>query len=79
MTDDRAFADPFRDGLAAGWNVLDASRLTADRTFEADVAIVGTGAGGGIAAEILANAGLSVVMIVEGPLATSSDFHMLES
>jgi choline dehydrogenase-like flavoprotein len=75
----RAVADPFREGLAAGWNVVDASRLPADRTFEADVAIVGTGAGGGTAAEILANAGLSVVMIEEGPLASSSDFHMLES
>ena len=79
MKDDRAFVDPFRDGLAAGWKVIDASRLAADRSFEADIAIVGTGAGGGTAAEILTNAGLSVVMIEEGPLATSSDFHMLES
>jgi len=71
--------DPFRAGLEGGWKVLDASKLTEDRTIEADVAIVGTGAGGGTAAEILADAGLSVVMIEEGPLATSSDFHMLES
>ena len=79
MMDDRGLADPFRDGLAAGWNVVDASRLADDRTFEADVAIVGTGAGGGTAADMLTSAGLSVVMIEEGPLATSSDFHMLES
>jgi len=71
--------DPFRVGLASGWKVIDASMLAEDRTIEADVAIVGTGAGGGTAAEILANAGLNVVMIEEGPLATSSDFQMRES
>lgn len=43
-----------------------------------DVAIVGTGAGGGTAAEILAQAGLRVVLIEEGPHLTASDFHMLE-
>src|SRR5262249_10863366 len=71
--------DPFRDGLASGWKVLDASSLTADTTLDADVAIVGSGAGGGTAAEILSGAGLQVVLIEEGPLVTSSDFHMLES
>src|SRR5205085_85607 len=45
----------------------------------AEVVIVGTGAGGGTAAEILSDAGLNVVLIEEGPLATSSDFHMLEA
>ena len=72
-------SDPFRTGLASGWKVIDASTLAQDRSFEADVAIVGTGAGGGTAAEILSEAGLSVIMIEEGPLATSSDFHMLET
>ena len=72
-------ADPFRAGLEAGWKVIDASTLAEDRKLDADVVIVGTGAGGGTAAEILSAAGLSVVMIEEGPLATSSDFHMRES
>ena len=71
--------DPFRAASSAGWNVLDASTLTEDRDIEADVAIVGTGAGGGTAAEILSGAGLSVVMIEEGPLATSSNFRMREA
>ena len=71
--------DPFRDGLGHGWKVIDASTLAADMTVDADVAIVGTGAGGGTAAEILAEAGLKVVMIEEGPLMTSSDFHMREA
>jgi choline dehydrogenase-like flavoprotein len=70
--------DPFRAGIAGGWKVIDASALKADLALEADIAIVGTGAGGATAAEILSAAGLSVVMIEEGPLATSSDFHMLE-
>jgi len=71
--------DPIRDGIAAGWKVEEGPRLADGSTIEADVAIVGTGAGGGIAAEILALAGLSVVMIEEGPLRTSSDFRMRES
>ncbi len=70
--------DPFRDGVAGGWKVIDASRLDADLTLDADVAIVGTGAGGATAAEILSDAGLQVVLIEEGPLATSSDFRMRE-
>ena len=71
--------DPFRAGTGRGWKVVDASALGADLALDADVAIVGTGAGGGIAAEILSGVGLRVVMIEEGPLATSRDFHMLES
>ena len=74
----RPLPDPFRIGMAGGWKVIDASLLTADLALEADVAIVGTGAGGATAAEILSAAGLTVVMVEEGPLATSSDFHMLE-
>ncbi|MEO6835677.1 MAG: GMC family oxidoreductase [Candidatus Tumulicola sp.] len=71
-------ADPIVAGLKRGWAVHDASKLERDLHLEADVAIVGTGAGGGTAAEILSAAGLRVVMIEEGPLRSSSDFHMLE-
>jgi choline dehydrogenase-like flavoprotein len=70
--------DPIAEGLKRGWTVYDASRLERDLQLDADVAIVGTGAGGGVAAEILSKAGLRVVMIEEGPLQSSSDFHMLE-
>ena len=69
-----AINDLYTDGIAAGWDVRDASLFTADQTLEADVVIVGTGAGGGTAAEILANAGLKVLMLEEGPLKTSADF-----
>ena len=71
--------DPIETGLRSGWKVVDASRAERDLTLDADVAIVGTGAGGGTAAEILANAGLRVVLLEEGPLRSSRDFHLLEA
>ncbi|WP_022963554.1 GMC family oxidoreductase [Halopseudomonas pelagia] len=66
--------DLFLQGIARGWQVIDASELETDRSFEADVIIIGTGAGGGTSAEILANAGLKVLLVEEGALKTSSDF-----
>jgi len=71
--------DPVRAGVASGWRVLDASTLTRDETLAADVVIIGSGAGGGVTAEALAAVGLDVVLIEEGPLRTSSDFHMREA
>ena len=69
--------DPGRPG--AGWNVIDGATLQADRTIEADVVIVGSGAGGGVSAEILALAGLKVVIVEEGALKSSRDFKMREA
>ncbi|MCP5041394.1 MAG: GMC family oxidoreductase [bacterium] len=54
------------------------SSLERDLELEADVAIVGTGAGGGVAAEILADAGLRVVLLEEGAYHTGDDFDMRE-
>ncbi|HYD96072.1 MAG TPA: GMC family oxidoreductase [Noviherbaspirillum sp.] len=71
--------DPIQAGLAAGWKVVDASTLQENRHFDADVAIIGTGAGGGVTAEILSLAGLRVVLIEEGPLKSSKDFKMREA
>jgi len=81
MTTDRhsGIPDPWTAGRAAGWKVIDAGALADDLTLDADVAIVGSGAGGGTAADILALAGLHVVVLEEGPLRTSSDFRMRES
>ncbi|MCH4294583.1 GMC family oxidoreductase [Shewanella sp. 3B26] len=76
-----AIVDPIREGLAAGWKHLDGASYEAPaklQTLEADVIIVGTGAGGGTAAEILTQAGLSVIMVEKGPLRSSSDFDMEE-
>jgi len=71
--------DPIRAGLASGWKVTDAAALDRDLALDADVAIVGTGAGGGVTAEILTAAGLDVVLVEEGPLRSSTDFRMLEA
>jgi choline dehydrogenase-like flavoprotein len=73
-----AIVDPILEGLAAGWQHIDASTLDKDAHFEADVVIIGTGAGGGTAAEILAEAGLKVLLLEAGPLKSSTDFDMEE-
>lgn len=69
-----AVNDIYTDGIASGWKVIDASTYTSNQTLEADVVIVGTGAGGGTAAEILSARGLKVLMLEEGPLKTSASF-----
>ena len=71
--------DPIREGLARGWKVYGGNFAAPAATLDCDVAIIGTGAGAGITAELLTSAGLQVVMIEEGPLRSSSDFRQLES
>ncbi|HVO87154.1 MAG TPA: GMC family oxidoreductase [Casimicrobiaceae bacterium] len=73
------FDNPYVDPRNAHWHIVDASTLARDLVLDADVVIVGTGAGGGIAAETLSDAGLSVALVEEGPLRTSRDFHMREA
>ncbi len=70
--------DPYNRAAERGWDITDASQLTSSLDLEADVVIVGTGAGGGTAAETLSKAGLSVVLLEAGPLKTSSQFDMDE-
>jgi choline dehydrogenase-like flavoprotein len=50
----------------------------ADRVLEADVVVVGTGAGGGMAASELARRGARVVALEEGPLLEPPDMNQLE-
>jgi choline dehydrogenase-like flavoprotein len=78
-TTKRVTSDPFRSALAARWKLIDASRAPDDLALDCDACVVGSGAGGGVVAETLARAGLTVVIVEEGPLRTSSDFLMLES
>jgi len=54
--------------------IYDGSALEGDLVLEADVAIVGTGAGGAVCAEILAQAGLRVVMLEQGAHRKARDF-----
>ena len=73
-----ALPDIYTEGIASGWKVVDAAKLTAPQTMEADVAIIGSGAGGGVAAEILALAGLKVLLLEEGALRTSDSFKDMD-
>jgi choline dehydrogenase-like flavoprotein len=70
--------DPIVNGIANGWQVQEATELDDGSVLEADVVIIGTGAGGGTSAEILSAAGLKVLMLEEGPLKSSNDFNMDE-
>jgi len=71
--------DPFREGMAAGWRVLGADIAPVPEALSCDVVVVGSGAGGGVSAELLARAGLDVIVLEDGPLRTSRDFHQRES
>lgn len=71
--------DPIRDGLRRGWKVLGGALGEPPGRIDCDVAIVGSGAGAGITAELLTRAGLQVVIVEEGPLKTSSDFNQREA
>ncbi|MDH4248668.1 MAG: GMC family oxidoreductase [Deltaproteobacteria bacterium] len=58
--------------------LYNAARLERNLVLSADVAVVGTGAGGGVCAEILSASGLRVVMIEEGPYRMAADFTLRE-
>ena len=70
--------DPYESPAAQSWRIIDGSTITEDRRFEADVVIIGSGAGGGIAAEIFSRAGRRVLLVEEGALRTSRHFDLDE-
>ena len=71
--------DPFREGLSRGWQVHGGPHRPATTSIVCDVAVIGSGAGAGITAELLSRAGLKVVIFEEGPLRSSSDFNQKEA
>ncbi len=71
--------DPIKDGLNRGWQVMGGPFMLPPERITCDVAIIGSGAGAGITAELLTKAGLKVVIVEEGPLKSSSDFNQKES
>jgi choline dehydrogenase-like flavoprotein len=79
--------DPIRDGIARGWKIFggtpshspEGTHKPLPASISADVAIIGSGAGAGVTAELLTKAGLSVVIIEEGPLKSSRDFNQREA
>ena len=70
--------DPIKEGLARGWKVFGGAHGALPPSITCDVAIIGSGAGAGITAELLTKAGLKVVIIEEGQLKSSSDFKQRE-
>ena len=57
---------------------IKAGDLSADHYAEYDVVIIGSGAGGGISAEMFSQAGLKVAIVEKGPYHDKSDFSMEE-
>ena len=56
--------DPFREGLARGWKTTNGETgLPAE--IQCDVAIVGSGAGAGITAELLTKAGQGILNVLD--------------
>jgi len=74
-----SIVDPIKEGLARGWKVLGGKHGPLPTSLDCDVVIVGSGAGAGITAELLAKAGLKIAIVEEGPLKSSSDFRQLEA
>lgn len=70
--------DPIQDGIRSGWKTYNGTQLENELQLQCDVLIIGTGAGGGTAAEIFSEQGLKVIMVEEGPLQSSNDFDMQE-
>jgi choline dehydrogenase-like flavoprotein len=59
--------------------VVDSAALAGNVAVEADFCVVGSGAGGSIAAAVLAQAGAEVAIIEEGGHHTRKDFNLQES
>ena len=66
------------DSLYRELVVLNGGQLKDGETLAADVVVVGSGAGGGTTVARLAQHGLDVLLVEEGPLRLPSDFTLLE-
>jgi choline dehydrogenase-like flavoprotein len=62
----------------AGAPLLEVTSVSGPRTFDADVCVVGSGAGGGVVAAALAAKGLHVVVLEAGPAVQAPDFDQRE-
>ncbi|MEA2699048.1 MAG: hypothetical protein QOI66_3319, partial [Myxococcales bacterium] len=59
--------------------VISGAALGDNMAVEADYCVVGSGAGGSMAAAVLAQAGAQVVLVEEGGHYTRKDFNLQES
>jgi choline dehydrogenase-like flavoprotein len=76
--------DPPNDAARTGQRTPDALRIVPivpdrETQFQADVCIVGTGAGGGVIAAFLAKAGFTVLVLEAGPFRTPETFTQREA
>lgn len=67
--------DPIAIGRERGWRIDDAATFREHTQIDADVAILGSGIGGVLAAARLSAAGAKVVLLEEGGLYSSRDFR----
>lgn len=67
------------DQPVADLDRLDVEELGQDAVMDCDVVVVGSGAGGGCAAAVLAQAGLSVIVVEKGAYYSEEDFHHVEA
>lgn len=58
--------------------IYDGSRLDGDLELAGDVVVIGTGAGGGVTADILSAAGMRIVMVEQGAYRTPAEFTLRE-
>src|SRR5215469_5870242 len=89
------FSVPDAQGVNPNWEALDYAApspppddapqpitplvITADTTLEADAVVIGSGAGGGVVAGELAQAGKSVIVLEKGGYNSESDFTWQEA
>jgi choline dehydrogenase-like flavoprotein len=69
--------DAYRDGrgmfVPREVRVRDGERISGDQRIEAEICVIGAGAGGAVVAKELAERGLSVVVLEEGPYVTTDE------
>ena len=65
--------------MSAHPNVVDTSKARGVLRVEAEVAVVGSGAGGAVSARELAEAGISVALLEEGAYYQAADFNQREA
>lgn len=70
--------EPGNRRLSAKERRLQPLQIDGDTRLDCDVCVVGSGAGGGVAAAVLAQAGLDVVVLEAGPHLEDADFHLTE-
>jgi choline dehydrogenase-like flavoprotein len=73
-TGERAYLDWVAPFVPSEVRVVDGATLAEDQVLQVDACVIGTGAGGAVAAKELAEAGLSVAMLEEGARHTSDDY-----